>query len=245
MNSKKSLVKILLVEDEEKIINLLQRSIAELGHSLDVAVDGETGLHLALDRAYALIIMDVGLPGLNGFEVCKRIRAAKILSPILMLTARADEIDKVLGLELGADDYVVKPFSTREVEARITALLRRDRYSQLREESENTKLLRFGPLEIDTEKSKVTIDGTAIELTAIEFRLLHYLASRPGAVVQRARLIEEVWGYHIENYSSTITSHVRRLRSKIEPDPNNPIFLLTAHGVGYRFAEKEDFEKEV
>lgn len=245
----KNIETILLIEDDQQIVDLLQSSILELGYAVDVRQDGELGLATALEHSYALIIMDVGLPKLNGFEVCKRIRAQHLRTPILMLTARTEEIDKVLGLEIGADDYVVKPFSVRELHARITALLRRSRFSspsgaQSSGNSPSEGILQFGPLHIDLEKMVVTLDGKEVELTALEFRLLQYLAVRPGAVVSRKKLIEEVWGYGIENYSSTITSHIRRLRTKIELDPNDPIFVKTAHGVGYRFAEAKDFLKK-
>lgn len=232
---------ILIIEDDRKIVELLERSVASLHYKSETAIDGELGLSLAVKGEYDLIILDVGLPGVGGLEICRQLRAKDNRTPILMLTARAEEIDKVLGLELGADDYVAKPFSLRELEARITALLRRSKYSQQSAERVSTGLLKFGPLIIDPEKHSVTLDGKIVDLTALEFSLLHFLASRPGTAVSKTRLIEEVWGYNIENYSSTVTSNVRRLRIKIEPNPENPIFVKTAHGIGYRFAEVSDF----
>lgn len=232
---------ILIIEDDSKIVDLLERSVASLHYKSETAIDGELGLRLAEKGEYDLIILDVGLPGIGGLEICKRLRAKNDQTPILMLTARAEEIDKVLGLELGADDYVAKPFGVRELEARISALLRRSKYSQQSPESVLKGVLKFGPLAIDPEKHSVTLDGKVVDLTALEFSLLHFLASRPGSAVSKTRLIEEVWGYNIDNYSSTVTSNIRRLRIKIEPNPENPIFVKTAHGIGYRFAEASDF----
>lgn len=231
--------RILLVEDDQHVIDLLTPSVTGMGFEVDTARDGEKGLALAEKYQFDLIVLDVGLPKMSGIEICRRLREKSIRTPILMLTGRTDELDTVLGLEIGADDYVGKPFRIREVEARIAALLRRNRYLRERLETQAAEnpILRFGSLCIDTEKRNVTIDDKPVELTALEFRILTYFASQPGTTVPRDRLLQDVWGYEIMNYSSTVTSHISRLRNKIEPNPEEPIYLMTVHGVGYRFCE--------
>ncbi len=235
--------KILVVEDEQDIVEMLLQCIRPLGFDVDTARDGESGLSLASGQGYDLIVLDVGLPGLGGFEVCKKLRAQQIHTPILMVTARADEIDKVLGLELGADDYVVKPFSIREVEARISALLRRSRLVErsTAAEADSDVCFAFGPLQVFPGKHLVMLNGNPLQLTALEYRLLFYFVDHAGVTITRDRLLHDIWGYDVANYGGTVTSHVSRLRMKIEPNPLEPIFIKTVHGIGYQFAKAEDF----
>ncbi len=233
--------KILIIEDDYDIVDLAKIHISDLGYQLDWASDGESGLNKALQHKYALIILDIMLPKLDGLEVCRRFRQNNQLTPVLMLTAKSEELDKVLGLELGADDYLTKPFSVRELVARIKAILRRietERGSSAK--SEEPALLDYNTLIIDTAKRKVTLAGQKVELTAKEFDLLVLFAGHPGRTYNRQQLLDLVWGYHFDGYDHTVNSHINRLRSKIEKDPSRPDFIRTVWGVGYRFAEKEE-----
>ncbi|MCL4143472.1 UNVERIFIED_CONTAM: hypothetical protein GTU68_032111 [Idotea baltica] len=218
--------KILLVEDDHDIVNLLSIHLNDLGHSLTREFDGWEGLKKALHNVYDLIILDLMLPGMDGMEICRQIRAEKITTPILMLTARSEEIDKVLGLESGADDYLTKPFSIREFIARVKAIFRREQQ------------LRFGDLMVDGESRKVTILDNRVELTPKEFDLLFLLASHPGRSYSRDKLLSQVWGYDFNGYEHTVNSHINRLRSKIESDLSQPQYILTTWGVGYRFNDE-------
>lgn len=233
--------KVLLVEDDPEIANLINLHMADSELQLDVATDGVSGLEKALNNEYELVILDVMLPKLDGLEVCKRIRARNKSLPILMLTAKSEELDKVLGLELGADDYMTKPFSIRELFARIKSLRRRVSAlkSEHHEQGEVTEI-DFGPLHIDLEKRKVMINDRLVVLTAKEFDLLTLFASNPGKAYSREQLLNLVWGYQFSGYEHTVNSHINRLRAKIEKDPANPQFIRTVWGVGYQFAEKED-----
>lgn len=235
MNEEK---KILIVEDDPNIGDVIEIHVKDLGYGLERAMDGETGLKKALKRDYPLIILDLMLPKLDGLEVCKRIRAEKKFTPILMLTARSFEVDKVLGLELGADDYITKPFSVRELIARIKAIFRRVEAEKEKNQiqAEETEL-QFGELLIDLAKHKVTVNGKAVELTAKEFDLLTLFAQNPGRIYKRENLLDLVWGYQYSGYDHTVNSHINRLRNKIEKDPANPRFIKTLWGVGYRFSE--------
>jgi DNA-binding response OmpR family regulator len=186
-----------------------------------------------------MVILDVMLPKLSGLEVCKQIRKENRMVPILMLTAKSEEVDKVLGLELGADDYMTKPFSIRELLARIKAILRRlDLQSE--EDLTDGKILEFDDLILDTRKRKVTLDGEFIELTSKEYDLLKLFFLNPGKAYSREELLNTVWGYSYEGYSHTVNSHINRLRSKIEDEPSNPHYIRTVWGVGYRFADNEE-----
>ena len=231
---------ILLVEDEPDIADLLSIHLGDLGYRVDAVADGALGLQKALSYPYALIILDLMLPGLSGLEVCKQLRASARATPILMLTSKAEEVDKVLGLELGADDYVTKPFSIRELIARVRALLRRVELDQ--PESAEDEELVFGALRIEPAKRKVWTAGEAVELTAKEFDLLALFARHPGRAFSRQELLDKVWGYQYAGYSHTVNSHINRLRSKIEPDPSTPRYVQTIWGVGYRFTEPEELE---
>jgi two-component system alkaline phosphatase synthesis response regulator PhoP len=231
---------VLIIEDDPKIVELLTLHLGDIGLSTEAVSSGNRGLKRALEAEYRLVILDLMLPGLDGFEVCKRIRAEKGQLPILMLTAKSEELDKVLGLELGADDYITKPFSIRELLARVKAVLRRSvAYSEGAAGPEG-KLLEHGELRIDLEKRVVTVAGGKIELTAKEYDLLVLFASNPGRAFNRQQLLDSVWGYQFEGYHHTVNSHINRLRSKIEEDPAEPRYIKTVWGYGYRFAEADE-----
>ena len=226
--------KVLVVEDDPNIIDLLEIHLKDLECDLDKSSHGEEGLNYALNNSYDLIILDLMLPGMDGLEICRRIRAKEINSPILMLTAKAEEIDTIIGLEMGADDYMKKPFSIREFIARVKAIFRRvDRRE--REPIVDTKtLFQFKDLAVDLDKRKVTIKEKRIDLSPKEFELLTLLAANPGKSYARTKLLNLVWGYEFQGYEHTVNSHINRLRTKIEPDLQNPVYILTTWGVGYR-----------
>lgn len=233
--------RVLIIEDDAKIADLVGIHLKDLDCSLDHAEDGEEGLQRALSEHYDLIILDLMLPKLDGLEVCKRIRAKENNTPILMLTSKSEEFDKVLGLELGADDYLTKPFSIRELVARVKALLRRVELDAASHAKENSlPRVRIGDLDIDFEKRRVMLNNGAVELTAKEFDLLALFAKKPGRAFSRTELLDAVWGYQFAGYEHTVNSHINRLRSKIEKDPANPVYIQTVWGVGYRFTEAED-----
>jgi DNA-binding response OmpR family regulator len=236
--------KILIIEDDPDISALLEIHLKDLDLGLDSASDGEKGLSKALENDYALVILDLMLPKMDGLEVCRRIRESKKSLPILMLTAKSEEFDKVLGLELGADDYMTKPFSVRELMARIKSIIRRMN-TILKEKSESDQPLEITVknLTINMEKRKVVLAGEKIELTAKEFDLLALFISHPGKAYSRESLLNIVWGYQFSGYEHTVNSHINRLRAKIEKDPSNPVFIRTVWGVGYKFADEEDLEE--
>ncbi len=231
---------ILVIEDDPDIADLLGIHLSDLGYALDRAVDGKTGLDKALHGDYALVILDLMLPELDGLEVCKRIRSQDRYLPILMLTAKAEELDKVLGLELGADDYLTKPFSIRELIARVKALFRRIEIDRENLQRDITQPLHYGDLTVNPEKRKVTLRDQTIELTAKEFDLLMLFAQHPGRAYSRQELLDLVWGYQYAGYSHTVNTHINRLRNKIEDDPSAPRYIKTVWGMGYRFAEPEE-----
>ena len=233
--------KILIVEDDPDICDLIEIHLNDIGYDLDRAADGEIGISMIQQNSYALIILDLMLPKLDGLEVCKRTRESDKQIPIVMLTSRSEELDKVLGLELGADDYITKPFSIRELTARVKALLRRAG-APAEPESETPRQLAYGHLAIDLENRKVLGNGSRIDLTAKEFELLALLASHPGRTYSRDELLDLIWGVQFSGYEHTVNSHISRLRSKIEPDPSTPIYIIRVWGVGYRFAETEEIE---
>lgn len=232
---------ILIVEDDPDIADLIEIHLKDIGYELDRAEDGATGIEMALGRDYALVILDVMLPEVDGLDVCRRIRETKKRLPIVMLTSKSEELDKVLGLELGADDYITKPFSIREFIARIRALLRRASTDEDPPSPSGT--LSFKDLSIDLEARKVVRGGNRIDLTAKEFELLALLASQPGRTYSRDELLDIIWGVQFSGYEHTVNSHISRLRSKIEPDPSNPTYILRVWGVGYRFAEIDEIEE--
>lgn len=232
--------KVLVVEDDLDIAELLKLHLEDMDCDIEHVANGKVALEKATTDNFDLLILDLNLPGMDGLEVCKKLRAAEDHTPILMLTARTEEIDKVLGLESGADDYLTKPFSIRELQARVKAILRRMQMQAEETQANNNDggVIDFGELSIDTVKRKVTIAGDRIELTPKEFDLLHLLAANPGSTYSRARLLNIIWGYEFEGYEHTVNSHINRLRSKIEKDVNNPAYVLTTWGVGYRFADE-------
>lgn len=221
--------KILIVDDEPQIVELLDSYLSKEGYAVATAADGEAALTAAEHENPDLILLDLMLPKINGYEVCKQLRA-KTNTPIIMLTARDEEPDKIVGLELGADDYITKPFSPREVVARVRAVLRRTE-----PESSEARVIRVGGLEIDSIRHEVRKDGKTIDLTPTEFKLLETLADSPRRVFTRLQLVEEIQGYSFEGYERTIDAHIKNLRQKIEDDPKNPRLVGTVYGVGYRF----------
>lgn len=228
--------RILIVEDDRDIAELVALHLGDLSIEVDFATDGRAALEQAERRTYSLVILDLMLPELDGLEVCKRLRAREDYTPILMLTAKATELDRVLGLEVGADDYLTKPFSVLELVARVKAILRR--VDELGKRSASARRsVEVGDLSIDPDRRRVMVDGKALELTAKEFDLLLYFASHPGLVFSRGQLLDQVWGYGHDGYEHTVNSHINRLRSKLEPDPARPRYIQTVWGVGYRFAE--------
>ena len=232
--------KILVIEDSPDIADLLALHLGDEGYQVEVTQDGRAGLRKALEQSYDLVILDLMLPGVDGLEICRQLRAAPSYTPILMLTARSTEIDRVVGLELGADDYLTKPFSIRELVARVKALFRRVEAFTSQTPSSPSAVIRVGDLVIDAERRKVQVGDRPIELTAKEFDLLLHFARHPGRVYSRAQLLDLVWGYGHDGYEHTVNSHINRLRAKIERNPARPRYLLTVWGVGYKFFEAEE-----
>jgi DNA-binding response OmpR family regulator len=231
---------ILVIEDDQDIAHLVELHLRDLGCDVNVAHDGHTGLVQALTAPYDLIILDLMLPGMEGMEVCRRLRARPNYTPILMLTAKSAELDRVLGLEVGADDYLTKPFSIRELLARVKALFRRVEALQSQASPEGQETIRAGELVIEVAKRKVTLAGQTVSLTVKEFDLLLQFAQHPGRVYTRAQLLDLVWGYGHEGYEHTVNSHINRLRAKIEHNPGRPRYVLTVWGVGYKFTDLDE-----
>jgi len=223
--------RILLVEDEDSIRMALEDDLKLEGYAVTCATDGQLGLSLARENPYDLILLDLMLPKLNGLEICKELRQAGRTEPILMLTARSQELDKVLGLELGADDYVTKPFSPRELLARGKALLRRTQRIQ-----QGVKVVEFGNVQVDFKKYETKKKGRLVYLTALEYSLLHFLIERKEEVVSRDAILDGVWGREVHVYPRTVDLHIAHLRKKIEDDPANPKHILGVRGVGYKFS---------
>jgi DNA-binding response OmpR family regulator len=231
--------RVLLIEDHTDIAQLVALHVRDLGCEVDQAASGEQGLELARDGGYGLVILDLMLPGMDGLEVCRRLRATQGYIPILMLTAKSSELDRVLGLELGADDYLTKPFSIAELLARIKALFRRvDALSRADQQpAEDASVIRIGHLCIEPSKHRVRVGRREVGLTAKEFDLLLQFAANPGRVYTRGQLLDLVWGRGHVGYEHTVNSHINRLRAKIERDPTRPELILTVWGVGYKLAE--------
>jgi two-component system, OmpR family, alkaline phosphatase synthesis response regulator PhoP len=221
---------ILVVDDEPKITRLVRDYLENAGFGVILAGDGSEALMRARTERPDLVVLDLGLPTLDGLDVTRRLRGDGDV-PIIMLTARDDETDRIIGLELGADDYVTKPFSPRELVARVRAVLRR------RERSAGTEVLRAGDLALDVPRMRLEVDGRAVELTATEFGLLAAMAREPGRVFTRSQLLDAIHGVAFESYERAIDAHVRNIRRKIEADPHQPRHLLTVYGVGYRLAD--------
>lgn len=227
---------ILLVEDEEALRMTLGDRLRSEGYAVEYACDGDEGLRKATSSPFDLVVLDVMLPRRNGVDVCRDIRQAGLITPILMLTARGLTVDKVLGLKIGADDYVTKPFEMMELMARIEALLRRAPSRP----AGPVAIHQFGTLRIDLRGTELTNEGKAVALSAREFQLLRYFVENRGATLSRDRILTDVWGYSSETFTRTVDVHVASLRHKIERDPKQPEFILTVPGLGYKFAPRED-----
>jgi len=226
--------KVLIIEDDQDINNLVAMNLKADGYDVEKSTHGGEGLAIAQSGHYDLMILDIMLPEVDGLEICRQLRAQAINTPILMLTAKDAEIDRVLGLEMGADDYLTKPFSVRELQARVKAQLRR--VDMLTQSTPPTgDAMHFGELKIEPDKREVSLGGKRIDLTGTEFDLLLYLARHPGMVFSRAQLLDNVWGYQHSGYEHTVNSHINRLRTKIEKDVSQPEHVLTVWGVGYKF----------
>jgi DNA-binding response OmpR family regulator len=211
--------------------------LTDAGYHVEAVHDGRAGLAGATRGGFDLVVLDLMLPGMDGLEICRHLRAAESYVPILMLTSKSSELDRVLGLELGADDYLTKPFSIQELLARVKAILRRMDSLKTGPAAGAGESIRTGDLSIHVEKRAVTVAGLPVDLTAREFELLVFFARHPGRVYSRAQLLDQVWGYGHDGYEHTVNSHINRLRAKIETDPADPRYILTVWGVGYKFAE--------
>ena len=229
------MAKVLVVDDEPNIREVVGLYLRRDGHAVVSAGDGDEALRLYQQTQPDLVVLDLMLPGLSGLEVCRRLQANRRV-PLIMLTAKGEEEDRIVGLGVGADDYMVKPFSPRELAGRVEAVLRR--VNETQPASRTDRVLVFDGLEIDPNTREVAVRGEPVALTAREFDLLYHLASQPKRVFTRDQLMEAVWGYTFAAETSTVTVHMRRLREKIEPDPTQPRYLHTVWGVGYRFADR-------
>lgn len=227
---------ILIIEDDPDIAGLIQIHLQDVYQQVEIASDGISGYKLATSKKWDLLVLDLRLPGKNGLELCRDLRANQNYIPILMLTSKSSELDRVLGLEIGADDYVTKPFSIMELTARIKAILRRFDASKLTDKNQNVEHLasEVHGLELNTKLHKVDKIGVSIDLTAKEFDLLSYFLQHPGQVFSRAHLLNKIWGYGYEGYEHTVNSHINRLRGKIEDKPTQPKIIATVWGVGYK-----------
>lgn len=241
MAEKNRVESILIVEDDGDIAAVISTNMQDLGYQTHWEKTGPAGLERALAESFAVIILDLMLPGMDGLSLCKHFREQNKETPILMLTARAEEIDRVLGLELGADDYMTKPFSVRELNARVKALIRRSRLNRHESSEGNPAKLKIGQLEVDTALRSVRLKGNLLELTVKEFDLLVLFMHNPGRAFSRSDLLNLVWGYQFQGYEHTVNSHINRLRNKIEDDASHPEYLKTIWGIGYRFSEEGEW----
>lgn len=233
--------KILIIEDNQDMAQLLALHLRDLQHHVELCFDGDKGNQHVTHGQYDLVILDLMLPGIDGLSICRTIRDNHDYTPILMLTAKDSELDRVLGLETGADDYVTKPFSISEVIARIKAIFRRmDAMESIREDK-TSDIIQRGMMNINLNNHSVTVSGCVIDLTAKEFDLLVFFARRPGRVFSRCELLDKVWGYGHDGYEHTVNSHINRLRVKIEDSPKEPIYIQTVWGVGYKFSEEQHY----
>jgi DNA-binding response OmpR family regulator len=229
--------KILIIEDNQDLARLVESHLRDLSFEVELTSDGQEGLAKAQADHYDLIILDLMLPGLDGMEICRRLRRQSGYVPILMLTAKSSEMDRVVGLEIGADDYVTKPFSIPELLARVKAILRRVEELSESDRESVPAVIQAGDLGIDPVRRKATLKDQTLDLTAKEFDLLLHFAGNPGRVYTRSQLLDMVWGYGHDGYEHTVNSHINRLRTKIEKDSAHPDYILTVWGVGYKFAE--------
>ena len=226
-----------MVEDDKHLIELVDIHLKDIHCDTTKVSNGKEALQKGLSQNFDLIILDIMLPDMDGFEICRQLRAEKNKTPILMLTARSEEIDKIIGLETGADDYMTKPFSVRELVARVKAILRRSEiFSQ--NISLEEKVIEYGDLLIDPAKRKALLKGSKLDLTPKEFDLLFLFVCNPGKSYSREALLQKVWGQEFKGYEHTVNSHINRLRAKIEPDISQPVYILTTWGVGYRFTDE-------
>ena len=228
--------RVLVVEDDSSVRELLVQHLKENGFIVTDTLDGNRGLELALSGSYDLVILDVALPGKDGMEICRQIRSKGVSAAVIMLTTRGEEIDKVLGLELGADDYMTKPFSPREVIARAKAVLRRT----TGEEVASVRNMKVGDVEIDLGAHEAFARGAKLDLTSTEFELLAFFVKNVGRTFSREQLLNSVWGYTSSAYEHTVNTHINRLRAKLEPDPSDPTYIHTVWGVGYKFVGSSD-----
>ena len=224
---------MLVVDDEPKIVDVVREYLEHAGFSVRTAGDGPAALERARALAPDLVVLDLGLPGLDGLDVARQLRKSSRV-PVIILTARGEEVDRIIGLELGADDYLVKPFSPRELVARVRAVLRR---VDERDAAGADEPIVRGDVVVDPARRRVTVAGTPVELTPTEFDLLAHLARQPGRVFTRAQLLTAVHGVAVESYERAVDAHIKNLRRKLEPDPRHPRYVLTAHGIGYRFTD--------
>jgi DNA-binding response OmpR family regulator len=225
--------RILVIEDERDIADLIRLHLEDLDFVVSVARDGSTGLRQSTAGGWDLVILDLRLPGVDGLEICRRIRQLSEYVPILMLTSKSSEVDRVVGLEVGADDYVTKPFSVLELTARVKAILRRSQMTACAR-APSPRTVQLGDITIDPATRSTIVRGETVKLTAREFDLLLHFASHPGRVFRRAELLDSVWGYGHEGYEHTVNSHINRLRAKVELDPTHPEIIVTVWGVGYK-----------
>jgi len=232
-------ISLLVVEDDENISSAISEYFSRAGYNVKTAEDGLMGVKTALDDPPDAVVLDLMLPKLDGLAVCRELREKVGYLPILMLTAKDDVVDKVLGLEMGADDYITKPFSLRELEARVKSVLRRARTPASPDGVKDEAPIVRGRLRIDPAKREVTIGERQVDLTPKEFDLLRLFASNPGRVFPRKYLLEKIWDYSYEGYDRTIDSHINRLRAKIEENPENPQMVLTVWGIGYKFSDEQ------
>lgn len=232
--------KVLVIEDQQDIAEIIRLHLEDLSYKVKLEYDGLAGLAEAETQRYDLIILDLMLPGMDGLDICRRLRSKSVYTPILMLTAKVTEFDRVLGLELGADDYLTKPFSVLELVARTKALFRRmEALEAQKKQSAVEEIIEYDGMRIDSAKREVTIDGAGVSLTTKEYELLLHFARNPGRVYTRLQLLDAVWGYGFDGYEHNVNCHINRLRGKIERDPVRPRFVLTVRGVGYKFAERD------
>jgi two-component system alkaline phosphatase synthesis response regulator PhoP len=225
---------VLVVDDEPKIVDVVRDYLADAGYAVSVAGDGATALAHARAQPPDLVVLDLGLPGIDGLDVARQLQSVEPPVPIIMLTARSDEVDRVLGLELGADDYLVKPFSPRELVARVRAVLRRTAGAAATAERERFTV---GDVTVDTGRRQIEVAGRPVTLTSSEFALVAHLARQPGRVFTRAQLLDVIHGVATPGYERAVDAHVKNIRRKLEDDPHRPRYLLTVHGAGYRFAD--------
>ncbi len=237
MNGNNSFKSVLLVEDDTDIADIIRIHLSDAGYQVTHLADGKAGCNKALSGIFDLLILDLNLPGMDGLEICRIVRNQGLHVPILMLTARTQEPDKVIGLDAGADDYMSKPFGVLEFLARVKALLRRAELNKP-EKQDDVSAIVYRNLEIDCSKRKVVLNNSRLDLTPKEFDLLCFLARHPGVTYDRKTLLNQVWGHDFEGYEHTVNTHINRLRAKIETDPDNPEFVLTTWGIGYRFNDQ-------